>query len=168
MIGEHGRRIVTFEKTAAGMTKPSPYLIPEPDSLFAFDMGANAPIYHQRAIALLTAGLYPLYRSGKISYEPLPETMVGEYSSPTPDIILFDTATETTKVIVEVCQTVGQKADLKKIISLVDGESYGIQEGFLYNYKTQQWLRYQLGDAGVATESSFSTVLNLNLNQFLH
>ena len=132
-----------------------------------FDMGVNEPKYHQRTIAKLTAGLYPLFSTGVIAYEPLPETMVGEYSSPTPDLILFDSTSETTKVIIEICQTVGQKADLKKVIELIDSQLYGIQEGFVYNYKTQQWLRYQLGDGGAAMASSVSTVLVLDLNQFL-
>ena len=53
------------------------------------------------------------------------------------------------------------------MIRLVDSDDYGIQEGFVYNYKTRQWLRYQLGDGGAATTSSVSTVLGLDLNQFL-
>jgi hypothetical protein len=59
------------------------------------------------------------------------------------------------------------KADLDKVIRLIDGELYDIREGFIYDYKTQQWLRYQLGDGGIATASSFSTVLQLDLNQYL-
>ena len=149
------------------MTTPTPYQLPELDPAVVFDMGANAPKYHQRTIAKLTAGLYPLFTAGAIAYEPLPETMVGEYSSPTPDLILFDSPSETTKVIIEVCQSIGLKADLNKVIELIDGQLYGILEGFVYNYKTQQWLRYQLGDGGAATASSFSVVLNLDLNQFL-
>lgn len=124
-------------------------------------------MYHQRTIARLVTGLTIEYRADKQPYEPLPEMMVGEYSSPTPDVVLYDNATETTPVIIEVCQTRGLKADLDKVIRLIDGELYDIREGFIYDYKTQQWLRYQLGDGGIATASSFSTVLQLDLNQFL-
>ncbi len=149
------------------MAIPVTYTPPELDPSVVYDMGVNAPKYHQRTIARLTAGLYPLYRQGSIPYEPLPETMVGEYSSPTPDLILFDSASETTKVIIEICQTIGLKADVKKVIELIDGELYGVEEGFVYNYKTFQWLRYRKGDEGQATETSYSDVLNLDLNTYL-
>jgi Uma2 family endonuclease len=149
------------------MTKPITYPLPEENASLVFDMGANAPIHHQRAIAYLTAGLLAEYRAGKSPYEPLPEMMVGEYSSPTPDVVLYDVAHDVVRVIVEICQTRGVKADLAKVIQLIEGGLYGIQEGFVYDYKTQQWLRYRLGEGGVATESSFSIVLNLDLDQFL-
>lgn len=131
------------------------------------DDGVNGPIDHQRIIARLTAGLYPLYRAKLIPYEPLPETMLGEYTSPTPDLILFDSETDQTPMIVEICQNRGAKGDLQKVISLIDGELYGILEGFVFNYKAQQWLRYRLGDGGVATNSSFSEVLQVDLSTFV-
>ncbi len=133
----------------------------------ANDMGVNAPIIHQRVIARLTAKLYPLYESGAITYEPLPETMLGEYSSPTPDVILYDNNTDQTPVIIEICQTRGVKGDLQKVIQLIDGALYGIQEAFVYDYKTQQWLRYRLGDGGMTSPSSHSYILGLDLNQFV-
>ncbi|GAB3772106.1 hypothetical protein GCM10028818_11880 [Spirosoma horti] len=132
------------------------------------DIGVNAPIIHQSVIARLTAGLYPLYKSGKIPFEPLPETMLTEgYSSPVPDVLLYDYQTEQAKVIVEVCQNNGLKHDTNKVIKLIEDNEYGILEGFVFNYKTQQWLRYRLGDGGVATSSSFSEVLQVDLNTFL-
>ncbi|GAB3963947.1 hypothetical protein GCM10028806_00730 [Spirosoma terrae] len=132
------------------------------------EMGVNAPIIHQSVIARLTAGLYPFFRSGQIPYEPLPETMIAEgYASPVPDVILYDHSNEETKLIIEVCQNQGLRHDLAKVIRLIDEDVYGIREGFVYNYKTQQWLRYRFGDGGLTTESSFSEILNLDLNQFL-
>lgn len=131
------------------------------------DMSVNAPIIHQRIIARLTAKLYPLYQAGTIAYEPLPEMMLGEYSSPTPDIILYDNERDETAVIIEICQTRGLRGDLQKIIQLVDGELYGIIEGFVFDYKTEQWFRYRRDEGGVPIESSFSQVLNLDLAFFL-
>ncbi len=138
------------------------------------EMSVNAPVIHQRIIALLTIGLGNLYHGSKrISLEPLPEMMLDfSYSSrydgpPTPDVILIDNTTQQTKVIIEVCQTTGLKGDLRKVIRLVDEDIYGIREGFVYNYKTQQWFRYRFGDGGLTTESSFSELLNLDLNEFL-
>ncbi len=147
-----------------------PDLIPQ--KFMVFDDGSNAPVLHQRTIARLTAGLYPLFRAGAISLEPLPEMMVGEYNSrydgpPTPDIVLYDNAAEVTPVIIEICHLKGQKNDLKKVIRLMEEDDYGILEGFVFNYKTSQWLRYRKGDGGVATESSFSDLLQLDLSQFL-
>ena len=49
----------------------------------------------------------------------------------------------------------------------MEDDDYGILEGFVYNYKTQQWLRYRKGDGGVATESAFSEVLQLDLKAFV-
>ena len=136
------------------------------------DDSSNAPILHQRITARLTARLYPRYESGIMPYEPLPETMVSEYNSrydgpPTPDVILYDTITEQCPVIIEICQTRDQKTDLKKVIRLIDEDDYGILEGFVFNYKTHRWLRYRKGDGGASTESSFSEVLQLDLNPLL-
>ena len=149
------------------MVTPVNYLETATRMTVANDMGVNAPIIHQRVIARLTAKLYPLYESGKITYEPLPETMLGEYSSPTPDVILYDNNADQTPVIIEVCQTRGVKGDLQKVIQLIDGELYGIREAFVYDYKTQQWLRYRLGDGGMTISSSQSDILGLDLNQFV-
>jgi Uma2 family endonuclease len=142
------------------LPRSQPFLVQE-------DMGTNAPVIHQRIIAQLTTGLYPQFRSGAIPYEPLPEMMLGEYSSPTPDVILYDNAIDQTRVIIEVCHTRGVKDDIQKVIRLIDGELYGIQEGFVYDYKTRHWFRYRLGDGGLTTESSLSEILQLDLNQFL-
>lgn len=87
--------------------------------------------------------------------------------SQVPDILLRDNKTDETPIIIEVCRTTGQKGDLQKVVQLIDAGLYGICEGFVYNYKTQQWLRYRLGDAGQATESSFSEILQIDLNSFL-
>ncbi len=143
-----------------------------PQKFMVLEDGSNAPLIHQRTIARLTAKLYPYYEAGTIRYEPIPEMMVGEYNSrydgpPTPDVILYDYATEQAHVIIEVTHTKSLKADLKKVIDLIDGDLYGILEGFVFNYKTRQWLRYRQGDGGVATESSFSDVLQLDLNALL-
>ncbi|MVM38719.1 hypothetical protein GO730_16140 [Spirosoma sp. HMF3257] len=147
--------------------------IPQPEASKFFvnedEMSVNAPAIHQRIIALLTMGLGNLYHGTKsISLEPLPEMMLDfTYRSPTPDLILFDNVTQQTRIIIEICQTTSLKSDLRKIIRLVDEDIYGIQEGFVFNYKTHQWYRYRLGDGGLTTESSFSDILQLDLNTFL-
>lgn len=149
------------------MATSIPYSEPAVPLSMVNDMGVNAPVIHQRIIARLTAKLYPLYEAGAIRFEPLPEMMLGEYSTPTPDVVLYDNETDQTPVIIEVCQTRGAKGDLQKVIQLIDGQLYGIQEGFVYDYKTQQWLRYGFGDGGVAVASSFSAILKIDLNQFV-
>ena len=138
-------------------------------SLVNEDFGVWAPIDHQRVISLLTTGLGVLYYHRKIiSLEPLPETMLDEGKvSPVPDVLLRNNETDETPIIIEVCQTTGQKGDLQKVIQLIDEDLYGIHEGFVYNYKTQRWLRYRKGDGGQATESSVSEVLNLDLSALL-
>ncbi|MBC8153901.1 MAG: hypothetical protein H7Z72_13410 [Bacteroidetes bacterium] len=142
-----------------------PDLIPQ--KFMVFDDGSNAPLLHQRTIARLTAKLYPYYEAGTIRYEPIPEMMVGEYNSPTPDVILYDNVTEQSPVIIEICHAKGQKSDLKKVIRLIEEDDYGVLEGFVFNYKTQTWLRYRKGDGGVAAESSISEILQLDLGVFV-
>ena len=80
-----------------------------------------------------------------------------------PDVILFDEVAEETKVVIEVCQTNGQRNDLRKVIRLIEEDDYGILEGFVFNYKTREWLRYCKGDGGVATASSFSELMGVDL-----
>jgi hypothetical protein len=59
------------------------------------------------------------------------------------------------------------RKDLKKVVTLIDADEYGIAEGFVYDYLTCQWYRYLRGDGGLTQPSSFSPLLNMDLNQFL-
>lgn len=140
-----------------------------PPSLVHEDQGVWAPADHQRIIAKLTIGLGVLYHREKtIALEPLPETMLDEgKASQVPDLLLRDNQTDQTPVIIDVCHTNGLKGDLQKVVRLIDEDLYGILEGFIYNYKTKAWLRYKKGDGGLITESSFSDMLQLDLNQFV-
>lgn len=139
------------------------------DLLFRDDMAVYGPRDHQRVIAKLTTRLGTLYYDAKaITLEPLPETMLDEGgASPTPDVILSSNETNETPVIIEICHTAGLKKDINKVIRLVDEDEYGILEGFVYDYKTENWLRYQKGDAGLLTQTSVSDVLNLDLGVML-
>ncbi|GAB3990917.1 hypothetical protein GCM10028807_19300 [Spirosoma daeguense] len=138
-------------------------------SLVAEDLGVWAPINHQRVISLLNIGLGVLYHREKaIALEPLPETMLDEGKvSPVPDISLRDNEMAQTPIIIEICHTNGLRADLRKVIQLIDDDNYGIREGFVYDYHTKKWLRYCFGDGGLTIESSFSEILQLDLNHFL-
>lgn len=133
------------------------------------DMGTYAPRDHQRIIARLTTGLGTLYyQQKKIKLEPLPETMVNETeASPTPDLVLVDPITEFIQIIIEVCKTTGLKNDIQKVVRLLDDNAYDIQEGFIYDYKAETWYRYQAGNGGNIEESSFSNILQLDLNTLL-
>lgn len=137
--------------------------------MVAEDQGVWAPRIHQRIIAKLTGGLAPLfYQQKAIPLEPLPETMLDEgKASLVPDLSLYDNESDQTRIIIEVCHTNGQKDDILKVIQLIDEDRYGILEGFIYNYKTEQWLRYRKGDGGLTESSSVSDVLQLDLNRFL-
>ncbi|CCH03171.1 hypothetical protein FAES_5172 [Fibrella aestuarina BUZ 2] len=133
------------------------------------DYGVWAPIDHQRVISLLTIGLGVMYHREKtITLEPLPETMLDEgKASLVPDVSLRDNQTDQTPIIIEVCHTNGLKADLRKVIQLIDDDLYGIREGFVYNYKTTEWLRYRFGDGGLTSASSYSIILGLDLASLL-
>ncbi len=133
------------------------------------EMSVYGPKAHQRIISKLNSGLGPLYyHQNAIALEPLPETMLNEgEASPVPDLILYDNATRTTPIIIEVCHTDGLRRDLKKVIRLIDDDEYGIQEAFVYDYLTSEWYRYRRDDGGLTESSSFSAILNMDLNAFL-
>lgn len=139
----------------------SPYRSP----FVLHDDDPNAPLDHQRVISKLTFELgFLYYKEGTILLEPLPETPLNEGPGhAVPDIVLYDPKAEETKIIVEVCQTNGQRNDLRKIIRLIEEDDYGILEGFVYNYKTRVWLRYRKGDGGAATESSYSELMSVDM-----
>jgi len=129
------------------------------------DDGTNSAMDHQIVIGKLTVDLGNLHYYDKtLPLTPLPETPLAEGPGhPVPDVILYDTVAEETKVIIEVCQTRGQRNDLKKVIHLIEDNDYGILEGFVYNYKTREWLRYRKGDGGAATTTSYSEVMGVDL-----
>lgn len=138
-------------------------------SVVSEDQGVWAPVEHQRVIAKLTTGLGRLfYQEKAIGLEPLPETMLDEGKvSQVPDLSLRDEVNAQIPIIVEVCHSYGLKGDLQKVIQLIDEDLYGIREGFIYDYRACNWLRYRFGDAGIAEPFSFSDILQLDLNQFL-
>ncbi|MEZ0484585.1 hypothetical protein [Fibrella aquatica] len=143
-------------------------------SLVNEDQGVWAPVDHRRVISKLTVGLGVLYyREKSIGLEPLPETMLDEGKASrdvgplVPDISLRDNEKSLTPIIIEVCHTNGLRGDLRKVIQLIDDDLYGISEGFIYDYRTGEWLRYQFGDGGLTTSSSHSAILDLDLNKFL-
>lgn len=143
-------------KMAITYTTPTdkPFLVLEDD-------GTNSPLDHQRVISKLTTELGVLFYHRKtITLEPLPETPLGEGSGyPVPDVLLFDREAEKTRIIIEICNNRTFDSDVRKIIRLIEDDQYGILEGFVYNYRTDEWRRYRLGDGGIATESSVSEVL---------
>jgi Uma2 family endonuclease len=132
-------------------------------------MGTNAPWSHQRAITALASELYFLYKKQcVISLEPLAEAMLNEdQTSPVPDILLYDAARAEIPVIIEITHTLGVKSDMKKVRALIDEDDYGIEEGFVYNYKKNEWHKYAKGIGDVSEQPSFSTQLNLDLAALL-
>lgn len=147
------------------MYKPifnTPFLVHDDD-------GTNSPLDHQRTISKLTVGLGILfYREQTITLEPLPETPLGEGPGhQVPDVILFDNGAELTRIIIEVTQPRTVKRDLSKVIYLIEEDDYGIEEAFVYNYHTREWLRYRKGDGGVATASSFSELMGVDLGPMI-
>lgn len=139
----------------------SPFLVNDDET--------NSPLEHQFVISKLTVELGILsYHKRTISHVPLPETPLNEGPGhAVPDVILYDKVAEDTKVIIEVCQTNGQRNDLRKIIYLIEENDYGILEGFVFNYKTREWLRYRKGDGGAATGSSFSEVMGVEMGEMV-
>lgn len=140
----------------------SPFLVQEDD-------GTNSPLDHQLVISKLVFELGVFYYQKKTtSLVPLPETPLDEGPGhQVPDVLLYDKNTERTRVIIEVCTSRGFSNDVRKVIRLIEEDDYGILEGFVYNYKTREWLRYRKGDGGAATASSYSEVMQVEMSGFV-
>ncbi len=127
-------------------------------------MGVNAPREHQRVIGQLFFVLAKLYFEGKINLEPFVETMLDDTkSSAVPDVSLYDNEAEQTKIIIEVCKTNGEADDFEKLKNLIEYRKYGIEEGFVYNYKKKSWLKYSKGKDISYSNTSWSDVLSFDL-----
>lgn len=135
----------------------------------ALIMGTNAPKPHQRIIGRLMIELGILYyKQGSIHLEPMPETMLNEdQTSPTPDTILFDNVLAKTPVIIEVTHTTGVTGDCKKIRRLIDEDDYGIEEGFVYDYKANEWHKYYRDKGDLSDNPSLCEAINLDLAPLL-
>ena len=133
------------------------------------DDGTNSPLAHQIIISKLTIELGILYYHKRtISLMPLPETPLGEGPGhQVPDVLLYDNQAEKTRIIIEVAQPRSADRDVYKIINLIENDNYGIEEGFVYNYHSGEWLRYRKGDGGAATASSFSEVMGVEMGEMV-
>ena len=134
-----------------------------------FEMAVNAPKEHQRIISKLNTGLGVLYyHQGKINLEPLPETMIDEgQTSPVPDVLLYDNENQQTRIIIAVAHANGAGNDFKKIIRLMDENDYGVEEGFVYNYSKNTWMKYKKGQGQDTSRPSWSDLLHLDLATLL-
>ena len=129
-------------------------------------MGVNAPKEHQKIIRKLAMALGLLYDTGQILYEPYPETMVdASKSSPTPDILLFDNESEKNIALIEVTIPASEDNDFEKTAILV--EKYKMAEGFIYNYRKNNWRKYKLGEGEITENPSFCDSIGYDLNEFL-
>ncbi len=135
----------------------------------AIIMGTNAPRIHQRIIRKIMFGLTQMYEiEHSMQLEPLSETMLDEsQTSPTPDIILLDNVLSVVPVIIEITQTTGTRGDKIKVQRLIDSDYYGIQEGFIYDYKRNEWHKYKRGVGDVLDKPSFCEAINLDLATLL-
>ena len=126
----------------------------------------NSPRPHQEVITKLLVRLYLLFETGQITLQPYPETMIDSgQSSPVPDLILVNLESEQAQIIIEIANKTGFKADCRKIRTLIDAQDYDIQEGFVYNYQTQDWYKYSLAKG--EEKSSFSDIILQDFAIFL-
>jgi hypothetical protein len=131
------------------------------------EMGQLATVHHQRAIKHLIFELEKRYQNGQIALEPLPETDIdpGNPESKCPDLILQDNTRSTVPVIVEIATNRGWKTDFNKMRRLIDETEFGIEEGFVLNFETNQWHKYakQTGES----DSTWSDVLKIDMAELL-
>ncbi|MFM7487931.1 MAG: hypothetical protein ACKO13_13555 [Cytophagales bacterium] len=129
-------------------------------------MGINAPKEHQAVITRLIHGLADLYLRDKSHLFPYPETMIDEgQTSPAPDILLYDHAQEKTVLLIEVTHSSGVKKDCQKVLNLMN--DYDVSEGFVYDYKKNEWYKMNPQNPDKSERKSFSETLQLDLAIFL-
>lgn len=128
-------------------------------------MGIQASRPYQRVISKLTTKLGILYhKQASILLESFLEMMLDDdKTSPTPDISLCDNVQENTPVIIEISRTGMVQTDMKKVRALIDSRDYGIEEGFGYDYKRNEWHKYHLEKGDITDQPSFCEAINLEL-----
>ncbi len=130
-------------------------------------MEIKAPQEPQRMIELI-APLYARSERGAISLEPFPETQLNEGDvSPDPDISLYDNLLSEPPVIIEITHTGGVHSDKLKVRRLIEADERGIVEGFVYDYKKNEWHKYEKGTGKVPQNPSFCDTLHLDLATLL-
>lgn len=131
------------------------------------DVGHNASLLHQRAIADLIFGLRQLRQNGETKLLALPETDldVGNPQSPCPDVVLLDEERFSFPVIIEVTTNYGFRNDCDKVARLARETKFGIEEAFVYNLQSKRWFRYSTRSG--ESESSRSDALNVDLATFI-
>lgn len=88
-------------------------------------------------------------------------------TSPTPDLILYDAVLAETPVIIEITHTDGVRSDMKKVRKLITDDDYGIIEGFVYDYKRNQWHKFHKTHGDILDNTSFCEAINLDLATLL-
>jgi hypothetical protein len=130
-------------------------------------MGVNAPRIHQAIIAKLVYGLTNLYLKNRTGLFPYPETMIDEsQTSPAPDLMLVDMATDLTKAIIEITHTQGVKKDAVKLLNLM--RDYEVPEGFVYDYKLGVWHKFALSTGEMTQQTAWCDAIQADLNEFLN
>lgn len=125
------------------------------------------PRLHQRIITHLIHGLAQLFKNGQSKLFPYPETMIDEgQTSPVPDVMLVDTSSDLTQVIIEITHTQGVKKDIEKLKMLM--RDYGVPEGFVFDYKRSEWHHFQLMDGNFSEDkSAFCHAIGFDLDDLL-
>jgi hypothetical protein len=59
------------------------------------------------------------------------------------------------------------KNDIKKVRHLIEESDYGIIEGFVYDYKRNEWHKYKRGEGLLTENPSFCEAINLDLATLL-
>lgn len=125
-------------------------------------IGINAPRQHQAIISKLVYGLTDYFQKTGSHFFVYPETMINEsQTSPVPDVMIVNTASDLTHVIIEITHTQGVKKDLLKLKALMN--DYDVPEGFVYDYKRDTWIRCQLEGNKEEKGSAFCQEVGLDL-----
>ena len=79
--------------------------------------------------------------------------------------MLANPETQLTEVLTEVTHKQGVKKDTQQLKELMT--TYGVPEGFVYDYTLNRWYRYELDEPDSSEQSSYCRAVGHALSDFL-
>lgn len=114
-----------------------------------------------RALRSIVCKRMDLYQRKTITSEPLPVAYSSNFSS-VADIICFNPTNNKVNTLIKLCEKSHQKDAYHQFSKFIADNNFGVEEGFIYNYETREWLRIW---RGVKTGDTRSRELNLEMSE---
>ncbi len=122
---------------------------------------------HQQAVARLIRGLGNWFeKTGKPEWEALPALKLDEaHTSPVPDVVIC--RNELPVAVIELTSKSAVRVEAKKLTRLLE-ESEFLKEGFLFDYASKTWRKFDSETGEVVETPSFCETIGYDLAQFVN